>query len=66
MLIREAEGTPARAFARFGASYSRYCSGGSAHVTEHAERGVEKHVELDNLSSTEVESKVAQLLNLKQ
>ncbi|KAF6760470.1 thioredoxin-like protein [Ephemerocybe angulata] len=45
VLIREAEGTPARAFARF-------------------ERGVEKHVELDGLSSTEVESKVAQLLGV--
>ncbi|KAJ8082584.1 hypothetical protein PM082_008439 [Marasmius tenuissimus] len=43
VLIREANGTPARVFARF-------------------ERGVEKHVELDNLSSNEVESKVTQLL----
>ncbi|PFH47575.1 hypothetical protein AMATHDRAFT_151785 [Amanita thiersii Skay4041] len=43
VLIREATGTPARAFARF-------------------ERGVEKHVELDNLSMTDVEAKVARLL----
>ncbi|KAG7095193.1 hypothetical protein E1B28_005970 [Marasmius oreades] len=43
ILIREANGTPARVFARF-------------------ERGVEKYVELDNLTSTEVESKVLQLL----
>ncbi|KIK57437.1 hypothetical protein GYMLUDRAFT_172838 [Collybiopsis luxurians FD-317 M1] len=43
VLIREANGTPARVFARF-------------------ERGVENHVELDNLSASEVESKVAQLL----
>ena len=28
-----------------------------------AERGVEKHVELDNLSATDVETKVAQLLS---
>ena len=29
-----------------------------------SERGVEKHVEVDNLSSTDVASKVSQLLNL--
>ncbi|KAJ2924050.1 hypothetical protein H1R20_g1598, partial [Candolleomyces eurysporus] len=45
VLIREAEGVPARAFARF-------------------ERGVEKSVELDDLSSAEVESEVAQLLGV--
>ncbi|OCH91770.1 NADH dehydrogenase alpha subcomplex subunit 2 [Obba rivulosa] len=45
ILIREAQGTPARIFARF-------------------ERGVEKHVEVDNLSSSDVASKVSQLLNL--
>ncbi|KAF8625660.1 hypothetical protein AX15_005240 [Amanita polypyramis BW_CC] len=43
VLIREAAGTPARAFARF-------------------ERGVEKQVELDDLSAVEVESKMARLL----
>ncbi|KAJ4474368.1 thioredoxin-like protein [Lentinula aciculospora] len=43
VLIREANGTPARVFARF-------------------ERGVERHVELDNLSTSDVESKVARLL----
>jgi len=47
VLIREAEGTPARAFVRF-------------------ERGVEKHVELDNLSSTQVSSRIAELLGLKK
>ncbi|TFK23336.1 NADH dehydrogenase, alpha subcomplex, subunit 2 [Coprinopsis marcescibilis] len=47
VLIREAEGTPARAFARF-------------------ERGVEKHVELENLSSTQVASKVAELLGIEK
>ncbi|KAF8527617.1 NDUFA2, NADH ubiquinone oxidoreductase 10.5kD subunit [Hysterangium stoloniferum] len=45
VLIREVQGTPARAFARF-------------------ERGVEKHVELDNLSSTDVEKKVSDLLTV--
>ncbi|KAF9044459.1 thioredoxin-like protein [Panaeolus papilionaceus] len=44
VLVREANGTPARVFARF-------------------ERGLEKHVELDNLSAAEVESKVGQLLS---
>ncbi|KAJ7176698.1 thioredoxin-like protein [Mycena filopes] len=43
VLIREAQGTPARVFARF-------------------EMGEEKHVELDNLSAQDVESKVALLL----
>ncbi|KAF7303799.1 L51-S25-CI-B8 domain-containing protein [Mycena indigotica] len=43
VLIREASGTPARAFARF-------------------EMGVERHVELDNLSAQDVEQKVAHLL----
>ncbi|KAA1477962.1 NADH dehydrogenase, alpha subcomplex, subunit 2 [Dentipellis sp. KUC8613] len=43
VLIREATGTPARAFARF-------------------ERGAEKHVELDGLSSADVSSRIAQLL----
>ncbi|EPQ51532.1 NADH dehydrogenase alpha subcomplex subunit 2 [Gloeophyllum trabeum ATCC 11539] len=45
VLIREAQGTPARVFARF-------------------EKGVEKHVEVDNLPSKEVASKVAQLLSV--
>ncbi|KAJ3997614.1 thioredoxin-like protein [Lentinula boryana] len=44
VLIREANGTPARLFARF-------------------ERGVEKHVELDNLSANDVETKIVQLLS---
>ncbi|EJD08506.1 NADH dehydrogenase alpha subcomplex subunit 2 [Fomitiporia mediterranea MF3/22] len=44
VLIREASGTPARAFARF-------------------EYGVEKHVELDNLSAKDVEQKISQLLS---
>ncbi|KAI3493272.1 hypothetical protein L1887_42113 [Cichorium endivia] len=43
-LVREASGTPARAFARF-------------------ERGVEKRVELDGLSSADVEKKIGELLS---
>ncbi|KAJ3475203.1 hypothetical protein NLI96_g11989 [Meripilus lineatus] len=45
ILIREAQGTPARIFARF-------------------ERGVEKHVDLENLSSADVANKVSQLLTV--
>ncbi|KAG2360408.1 NADH dehydrogenase alpha subcomplex subunit 2 [Suillus spraguei] len=44
VMIREANGTPARMFARF-------------------ERGVEKHVELDDLSSSDVAASVARILN---
>ncbi|EAU86759.1 hypothetical protein CC1G_06520 [Coprinopsis cinerea okayama7 len=47
VLIREAEGTPARAFARF-------------------ERGVEKHVELENLPSSQVASRIAELLGISK
>jgi len=43
ILIREAQGTPARAFARF-------------------ERGVERNVMLDGLSSKDVATKVSELL----
>lgn len=35
---------------------------GLAVLTPCTEKGVEKHVELDNLSANDVESKVAQLL----
>lgn len=44
-MIREANGTPARVFARF-------------------ERGVEKHVELDDLSSSDVAASVARILSV--
>ena len=65
IMIREAKGTPARVFARFGASNSLHphsmiltgCGGLS-------ERGVERHVEVDNLPEKDVASRVAQLLNL--
>ncbi|KAG6376796.1 NDUFA2, NADH ubiquinone oxidoreductase 10.5kD subunit [Boletus reticuloceps] len=42
----------------------REATGTPARVFARFERGVEKHVELDNLSSSEVASKVAQLLSL--
>ncbi|KAI6129336.1 NDUFA2, NADH ubiquinone oxidoreductase 10.5kD subunit [Pisolithus croceorrhizus] len=51
ILIREASGTPARVFARF------------AEFLPFIGRGVEKHVELDNLSSGDVTSRVARLLS---
>lgn len=69
-LVREAAGTPARVFARFGACKPR---GDRAHLSFHehclltcdmdlTERGVEKHAELDGLSASEVEKKMADLL----
>ena len=61
VLIREASGTPARVFARFGA-FRALRVDGCPKLS--AERGVERHVELDNLSSSEVASKVAQLLSV--
>jgi NADH dehydrogenase (ubiquinone) 1 alpha subcomplex subunit 2 len=64
VLIREAQGTPARAFARFGKAFlDRIRSKiGSYYVFVSLERGVEKHVELDGLSAEQVEQKVTQLL----
>ncbi|KAF4566279.1 hypothetical protein EYR40_001903 [Pleurotus pulmonarius] len=41
----------------------REATGTPARVFARFEHGLEKHVELDNLSSTEVETKVAQLLS---
>ncbi|KAH9475984.1 NADH-ubiquinone oxidoreductase 10.5 kDa subunit [Psilocybe cubensis] len=41
----------------------REASGTPARVFVRFERGVEKHVELDNLSAAEVETKVGQLLS---
>lgn len=88
MLIREARGTPARVFARFGTllymlnlgyaidnpimhmssifafpcliNASPRCS---PVIHNTLERGVERHVELDNLPEAEVTSKVASLLS---
>jgi hypothetical protein len=62
MFIHEARGMPACVFARFGV-----CSS-TAHrppyrVDAHAEKGVEKRVEVDNLSEVEVSAKVAALLH---
>ncbi|KAG8909635.1 hypothetical protein FRC00_009749 [Tulasnella sp. 408] len=66
VLIREARGTPARAFARFG-TYSRNqptsCQSELRNADLTPEYGVEKHVELDNLSTTDVQTKVTELLN---
>ncbi|KAH7890429.1 NDUFA2, NADH ubiquinone oxidoreductase 10.5kD subunit [Phlebopus sp. FC_14] len=42
----------------------REASGTPARVFARFERGVEKHVELDNLSSSDVAAKVAQLLSV--
>jgi len=39
-----------------------YCEIDPVLTSDGTERGVEKHVELDNLSATDVESKVALLL----
>lgn len=61
MLVREATGTPARVFARFG-MYTVFLGWPPTDFIP-TERGVEKHVELDNLSAAEVETKVGQLLS---
>ncbi|KDQ51881.1 hypothetical protein JAAARDRAFT_139498 [Jaapia argillacea MUCL 33604] len=42
----------------------REATGTPARVFARFERGVEKHVEVDNLSSSDVASKVAQLLSV--
>jgi NADH dehydrogenase (ubiquinone) 1 alpha subcomplex subunit 2 len=60
ILIREAQGTPARAFARFGSSSIQ-----SSHMPcsdKAAERGVERNVTLDGLSSKDVATKISELL----
>jgi hypothetical protein len=60
ILIREAQGTPARAFARFGSSSIYSC-----HVLcsdKVAERGVERNVTLDGLTSKDVATKISELL----
>jgi hypothetical protein len=74
VLIREASGTPARVFARFGMCTSVCLVSVSTlfpcihdispPLPVFTEKGVEKHVELDNLSQADVESKVAQLLSV--
>lgn len=66
VLIREASGTPARVFARFGAH--RLSSQHPSHPTvmtyNFIEAGVEKKIELDNLSSSDVEAKISRLLGI--
>lgn len=62
ILIREAKDTPARAFARYGTFLSLILSCSySCGVVVCVELGVEKHVELDGLSSKDVESKISTL-----
>lgn len=62
VLIREARGTPARVFARFGTVIIIICLAGS--LCQHcAELGIERHVALDNLSAADVEIKVSELLS---
>lgn len=65
MLIREAKGTPARVFARFGTfnNHSSLIGLQTKLIAWGIERGVEKHVELDNLNATDVQSKVTSLLS---
>ena len=67
VLIREASGTPARVFARFGASRVLFVCFVQNKLTGCTcclaiEHGVERHVELDYLPASDVEAKVAQLL----
>jgi hypothetical protein len=65
VLIREARGTPARAFARFGAPLGCFSLSYTPDlfILRRPERGEEKHVELENLAPAEVEKKISQLLS---
>lgn len=61
IMVRQARGTPARAFVRYGTSHLDVpvC----VLILQPApEKGDEKHVELDNLNQADVSSKIAQLL----
>lgn len=60
LLVREAKDTPARVFARFGACIPAGLLGALAEGT--AERGVERHVEVDGLSAEEVDKAVSTLV----
>lgn len=60
ILIREAQGTPARAFARFGSLSTLVCR--ASFSDEVAELGVERNVTLDGLSSKDVATKISELL----
>ena len=63
VLIREAKGTPARAFARFGALQPRFPPFRISYSSI-PERGIERHVELEGLDSVDVKTKIMQLLAL--
>jgi NADH dehydrogenase (ubiquinone) 1 alpha subcomplex subunit 2 len=60
ILLREAQGTPARAFARFGSLSTHACH--TPYSENPAERGVERNVTLDGLSSKDVATKISELL----
>ena len=63
-MIREAEGTPARVFARFGECFSLPPRSSARLMYNFVEKGVERHVEVDGLNEGEVASRVAELLGL--
>jgi len=62
ILIREAQGTPARAFARFGSSSTLFMPWAIYFDKLVAERGVERNVVLDGLSSKDVAARISELL----
>lgn len=65
VLIRQAAGTPARAFARFGASSVFFAQSGLTKlmcVGVATERGLEKQVALDGADGKEVERRIESLL----
>ena len=63
VLVREATGAPARAFARFGQLFFFHFLCTSINQTMRLEYGVEKNVSLDGLSSGEVTKEIENLLN---
>ena len=62
ILIRQAKGTPARVFARFGACFQFPSCSLLANWRHLVERGVEKHVEVEGLPASDVASRISQLL----
>ena len=62
ILIRQAKGTPARVFARFGVCSELLCCSSFANWRHLVERGVEKHVEVEGLPASDVASRISQLL----
>jgi NADH dehydrogenase (ubiquinone) 1 alpha subcomplex subunit 2 len=64
VLIREANGVPARIFARFGASRTASKVLGLATHFGKIEKGVEQHIVVDNLSPGEITTKFSKLLGL--